>query len=304
MDFNFADNPKPDKPLYHYTSQQGLLGIIRDKQIWATNVLFLNDSQEVKYAIELVESNIGRFGEEKRLNQEELQFLTEVRKKLEIFGTSDYQKYGGIYTCSFSEKGNLLSQWRGYCPDGNGFSIGFDFNSLLGSVIEQQFFTLVKCEYSENKHREMIVNFLTKALDYFHRHEDIHITNYKVWDDFFALAPRLKHPKFEEEAEWRLISASRSVEDANVQFRTGKSMPVPYIKINLTASQDELNKKNRLNCIPEIYFGPTLYPHLSRIALASLLLKEDVHTEVDVDGKAKRFRSKVVDSKIPYRVNS
>ena len=30
-------------PLYHYTSQAGLFGIIQDRQIWATNVLFLND---------------------------------------------------------------------------------------------------------------------------------------------------------------------------------------------------------------------------------------------------------------------
>jgi Protein of unknown function (DUF2971) len=301
MNIIFSNEAKPERFLYHYTSQAGLLGIIRDKQIWATNVLFLNDSQEVKYAIRLVEKNIGRFGEEKGLDQEEKQFLKNVGKKLGMFDTPDFQKYGGIYTCSFSEKENLLSQWRGYCADGNGFSIGFDFKSSLGNVVEEQFFALVKCEYSENKQIEMIDDFLTRALGHFHESENDLSVDLKMWDDFLALAPRLKDSKFEEEKEWRLISIPTSATvTPKVRFRVGKSTLVPYVNINLNASQDDLNNKEQLSCIPEIYFGPTLYPHLSRVALESLLLKEDVGK--DVDGK--KFRSKVIDSEIPYRVYS
>ena len=146
-------------PLYHYTSQAGLLGIIKDRQIWASNVLFLNDSMEVKYAIQLVQKNINRFGVERRVNQKEIQFLEDFGKKLGIFHNRYYQKYGGVYTCSFSENGNLLSQWRGYCPDGNGFSIGFDFPSSLGYVVEEQYFKLERCEYNENIQVERIDAF-------------------------------------------------------------------------------------------------------------------------------------------------
>ena len=42
-----------EKILYHYTSLEGLLGIIESKSIWATNVLYLNDASELNYSINL-----------------------------------------------------------------------------------------------------------------------------------------------------------------------------------------------------------------------------------------------------------
>ena len=52
-DFHLFNQDKlPDK-LYHYTSLNGLLEIIRTKSIWATDILFLNDSSECKYSINL-----------------------------------------------------------------------------------------------------------------------------------------------------------------------------------------------------------------------------------------------------------
>jgi hypothetical protein len=39
-----TDSPPPI--LYHYTSQDGLLGILDSKSIWASKVQYLNDEQE------------------------------------------------------------------------------------------------------------------------------------------------------------------------------------------------------------------------------------------------------------------
>ncbi len=39
---NEALSRRPNNPLYHYTGQTGLLGIIREKQIWATHTPYLN----------------------------------------------------------------------------------------------------------------------------------------------------------------------------------------------------------------------------------------------------------------------
>ena len=40
--------PGPTEPelLYHYTTQKGLLGILKDKCIWATHIRYLNDTSE------------------------------------------------------------------------------------------------------------------------------------------------------------------------------------------------------------------------------------------------------------------
>ena len=42
-----TDSNRPVPPvLYHYTDAHGLYGIAQTKELWATNVSYLNDSQE------------------------------------------------------------------------------------------------------------------------------------------------------------------------------------------------------------------------------------------------------------------
>ena len=40
--------------LYHYTSLKGLRGILSTRQIWATDILYLNDSAEFIFTINLL----------------------------------------------------------------------------------------------------------------------------------------------------------------------------------------------------------------------------------------------------------
>ena len=44
--------------VYHYTSAAGFLGIVNDSNIWATNIFFLNDYQEMKKGIDYVRKNL------------------------------------------------------------------------------------------------------------------------------------------------------------------------------------------------------------------------------------------------------
>jgi hypothetical protein len=36
----------PPDIIYHYTTQTGLLGIIENKELWATKIIYMNDSTE------------------------------------------------------------------------------------------------------------------------------------------------------------------------------------------------------------------------------------------------------------------
>jgi len=38
---------RPDGLLYHYTSSEGLMGILRSNSIFATHIRYLNDTQEL-----------------------------------------------------------------------------------------------------------------------------------------------------------------------------------------------------------------------------------------------------------------
>lgn len=61
---------QPNSQLYHYTTQQGLLGILENKCIWATHYKFLNDYSEIiKFKKQLVQHlNLNSFDVERQKN--------------------------------------------------------------------------------------------------------------------------------------------------------------------------------------------------------------------------------------------
>ncbi len=125
------NNDDPDI-LYHYTSQEGLLGIIENGEIWATDILYLNDEREFKLAFELacnlLSSRISAASQKAQALQNIRSLVTQVAKDRR-----------NVYVSSFSAKGDLLSQWRGYCPQGMGYAIGFRRADLKTFAQEQGF---------------------------------------------------------------------------------------------------------------------------------------------------------------------
>jgi len=55
-----AFNPIPTCPLYHYTTGNGLIDIIKSGELWCTQVACLNDSSEILYPINLLRSKVDK----------------------------------------------------------------------------------------------------------------------------------------------------------------------------------------------------------------------------------------------------
>ena len=100
--------------LYHYTSVNGLRGILDSGNIWATHLGFLNDLSEGKAA---------REDEAYRARLEEI----DKRSPLFIASFCRHQE-------SHQQKHGLLSQWRGYAGEGGGYCVVFDEDALDGLV--------------------------------------------------------------------------------------------------------------------------------------------------------------------------
>ena len=47
--------------LFHYTTPIGLLGISQSKQIWATDLRFLNDKKEFQHSLDIIHSILKGF---------------------------------------------------------------------------------------------------------------------------------------------------------------------------------------------------------------------------------------------------
>src|SRR6266481_7110439 len=111
--------------LYHYTTQAGLLGIIKCRCLWTTNIFYLNDSREFNYALELARTGLKERLSGPAARNEQKQFYESALTTLDDVAPIIPQALS-LHVGSFSAKGDSLSQWRAYTQNGIGFSLGFD----------------------------------------------------------------------------------------------------------------------------------------------------------------------------------
>jgi hypothetical protein len=120
-----AFNPVPSSPLYHYTAGTGLIEIIKSGELWSTQVACLNDSSELLYPIEFLQTKVRE-----RLRSPvgaEIQFLLE---RIDAGLTEPKIATEGRFLACFSEDGDDLSQWRAYGGGEGGYAIEFDSEKL------------------------------------------------------------------------------------------------------------------------------------------------------------------------------
>ena len=123
--------------VYHYTSANGISGIIDKREIWMSNTAFMNDATELK----VLENDTGI-----KDNDFTNDAVKEAwRRMIDRAGINEPE----YYMASFSEEPDLLEQWRAYGK----FCIGFDASKL--STKRNVF--LYKCLYNENDVREWIL---------------------------------------------------------------------------------------------------------------------------------------------------
>jgi hypothetical protein len=111
----------PESMLYHYTTSDGLKGIMDANEIWATNFRYVNDLAEFIYANELLSDQIHvKLRSARRLSRAVLQAILDTPDML--VGAVD------IFIACFCVNGDLLSQWRAYGGRGGGYAVGLAAN--------------------------------------------------------------------------------------------------------------------------------------------------------------------------------
>lgn len=241
--------------LYHYTSSEGLIGILTTRRIWATDIKYLNDSAEHDYALELVKSWINQ----KYMTDDYDSPISWLLGR-ELYGLSTPL----VYVTSFSEIGDLLSQWRDYCPPTGGFALGFD-EQQLKEYCKSHDLDLGECIYDLADHEELLQKVVDKSYSAFREHKidreaykklsskkqvDVELERLitlfdkkgtlneetmKIVSGFLnellEIAPRIKHPSFSEECEWRLIAKDHLSYGRNTAYRSSQSLVIPYVEI-------------------------------------------------------------------------
>jgi hypothetical protein len=261
----------PPAILYHYTNQGGLLGILESKEIWASHTQYLNDAREFQHAIDLMKEELSRMKTEAAY-RDKGHLVGELEEALTLKGTGTMN----VCVCSFSENGDLLSQWRAY-GGSSGFSIGFP-GDFLKVIAKGHSFWLAPILYEDHDQRQFVRTLLNDVLTenvqrgtIEHEDENEHLP---VGGNLLAYlnryAPIVKHKSFLEEREWRIITRPLACSNKQFGYRAGASTLVPYYRIGLASEQER-------PMINEIIVGPTPHPEQSCHSLRGLLIRHNMN---------------------------
>lgn len=211
--------------LFHYTSPDGFIGIARSRSLWASDMLTLNDASEAQYPQRLIAQLIEKYAAEVP-DEHRSRFTDQLRNYL-------FTMYTPFVTC-FCESGDLLSQWRGYGNDGEGFALGFSGNWL--QALEKKRFRLQRIIYDRAQQEDLVLMFLTMATDFMTKADLPEAETLTFWQAAAScLAPwvvMFKDPTFSEEREWRLVNVDAVTR--GLAFRRAGQRIVPYIEIPVT----------------------------------------------------------------------
>lgn len=110
--------------VYHYTSAEGLYGILESNAVWAADCRFLNDTSESQVGV----AKARDISRSRRFSTRD-QHLVSFYRQLSTFMRRESPEPNFIF--SLSERDDDLTQWRTYANDGLGFTIGFSSEKLL-----------------------------------------------------------------------------------------------------------------------------------------------------------------------------
>jgi hypothetical protein len=228
--------------LYHYTTWEGLQGILETRTLWATNYKYLNDYSEINlfrdkfisliqpYAAEATQELIKKLPKVNQIIHKKGGLHQVVQHEVEVLTDAWYKALGNeIFILSFCgeskipnvAKNGLLSQWRGY-GTGGGAALLFDTKKLEEILtLEAKRFEygplfIADLVYSDDEQKlknelsdelAIIVDIAKQFFDYENITQKKEIADGpKGYMPFVTCISRYKHYGFSEENEVRVVA--------------------------------------------------------------------------------------------------
>lgn len=266
--------------LYHYTTNKSFLGILQNKCLWASHILYQNDYSELEYTLDIVGQKLTKLTKGK-LNKNALEFVSDILKI-------------NLYTVSFSEKADDINQYRSYANSDYGFCIGFRKNVLENIVPKNENIpninpeiTFKKCIYDKDEQISIVDCILNNAL----KGTDLNQKNIedvlalKLYKKLREIAAIFKHNAFRGEKEYRLIIQGKNTgKDIRIKERAGTFFFIPYFELEICP--------NKL--IGDVYIGPCENVDQVYASVIQICFNNDMEF-------CKSEKRKLIKSNIPFR---
>ena len=265
--------------IYHYTSLDGLKGILESGEIWATDIRFLNDTSEATHGVNSIRRHIEEYIAAQRHSDT---FGADV---LELWNRIEWKQRS--FVACFSKKDDDLSQWRAYGR--MGYSIGFDRAALERNGLNPPIVKFCDLHYSDEMLKNEVWELLTElervmngrtlgrapGSPLSHLYSDL---IYYV-SRMMELISRYKDEAFKDEAEVRALHLSNE-KDAGPMIRESSLGPTPYITLSVGSESQSVIRTIRL-C-------PTPHAAEAEVGVLDLL-------------RLHKVRADVLRSRIPFR---
>lgn len=199
--------PKDPKTLYYYCSLETFFSIFSNGSIRLTEIGKSNDSLEQRFLSQGMVKKIHQLAALVSAKQFDYDKLEKLKK--ELLEQIDKDNLLPVWAMCFSEKGDDLSQWRGYADDANGMCIGFNVEYLdaanaLDTLNYNDFMRFRKVEYGEEAINNFFTHIKKEIWGQFTSEGELENLMRRKKDDLYY-CPYYKMQSFAEEKEWRIV---------------------------------------------------------------------------------------------------
>lgn len=254
--------------LFHYTDTHGLMGIINSRSLWATDINFLNDSDEFHAGVKTLTAFCQT--EALRTAQSTDPVMQAATRLYEILPgiIQNNLTNRDLYITSFSSQGDSLRQWMSYSPQNAGYCLVFDSERLLITRTRGNELKL-RCrvetvDYEQGQFERLIApSVLIDAIERRMKMEGaIEKLTLEIANDLMFHCCAIKNGEFSDERETRLVVQSTMKRDHRTRHRARSGVIIPYIEYPI-----------ELSWIKRIIIGPNINMPLARRGLGDFLVK-------------------------------
>ena len=210
----------PETVVYHYTDPSALIGILESGRIWATHVSRMNDVMEYEIGVTFVTQFIRA-----NLDRPSAELVGKAISRLMSVDT---------FIACYSAVRNRLSQWRAYSGKSAGYCIGLRTSEM--ATTDGRMPLLEKVIYHKDVAESLLLRLLDGVDEFLNRNDfgevEVGYILGMLESTFNNVACIIKHPGFEEEAEYRHIyQPSMSALSLDTKYRTGRFGLTPYVEL-------------------------------------------------------------------------
>jgi hypothetical protein len=211
-------SPKIKTPdfVYHYTSINSFMSIIKNNNLWFSHASYLNDPMEITFGIDVIMNILSK-------NQEDFpNILKIIEKQRTVYNESSLDiKRDLTFIFSYSELADELPSWIQYGDNGYGICLGFITSKLLTNISSHysglkpgiffpvQYYSSWFTAHNNNIHgfEGDIIGFYKEIEEYICKEDmanDINIQR-TLYDKTKSFASFIKNDFHAGEREWRYI---------------------------------------------------------------------------------------------------